>query len=307
MANKKKPARRPSGLTGGKLGSLFWLLAIVGLMIISAVLYFSLDLSANRKHHSRNVSQAQRLSTADSPLVPRPKPTDRPRSQGPRITNNSPKIAIIIDDLGYSLERALPFLGLPCSITLSVLPSLPYSAPIARKAKEEGKGVMMHLPMESKTGKEPGPGAVTMEMPSPELRQQIAEDLESVPGATGVNNHMGSLGSEDRALSRRIMEYMKERDLFFIDSRTSPDSVLGAVALECGVRCLCRAIFLDHEDQPDRIREKLVEAADLALKQGMAVAIGHPRPNTALVLQEAVTLFSGKGVQLITADDLWGE
>jgi polysaccharide deacetylase 2 family uncharacterized protein YibQ len=158
------------------------------------------------------------------------------------------QIAVIIDDIGYDLRVAEELAGIPEPIAFAVLPHAPHAAEAARLLHAAGKEILLHLPMEphSYPGESPGAGALMADMDEAEIRRQIREGLAAVPFASGVNNHMGSRFMEDRARLAIVMDELRGRDLFFVDSKTTPDSRGMAAAGLAGVRFAARDLFIDH-------------------------------------------------------------
>jgi hypothetical protein len=127
--------------------------------------------------------------------------------------------------------------------------------------------------------------------------------LEQVPGAVGLNNHMGSRATADWATMQAVMDAAATAGLFFVDSRTTADSVALDVARDAGVPALARDVFLDAEGGPG-VAVQLDELARLALGQGRAVAIGHPRPETIAALKEGLPRLRAKGVAIVPVTEL---
>jgi hypothetical protein len=215
------------------------------------------------------------------------------------------RLALIIDDCGQwpVTERAL--IALPIPLTLSVLPDVRYNATIAREASDAGKGVMLHLPMETVSGLYPGPGEVTTEMTDAQIVAQTEHDLAQVPLAQGVNNHEGSKGSADaRVMGDVASTIAKHGDLFFIDSKTAPNSVAQDVASKAGLATASRDVFLDNQDNVAYVEGQLRSAAEIALKHGSAIAIGHPRPATLAAIRALYPELQREGITFVLAREL---
>ncbi|BEQ15019.1 divergent polysaccharide deacetylase family protein [Desulfoferula mesophila] len=199
-----------------------------------------------------------------------------------------PLVAIIIDDMGHSLDpaRRLAALGLP--LTFSILPYAAQAKAVARLAQDKGLEVMLHLPMEPKgyPGQNPGQGVLLCGMSQEKLLEVLREDLKRVPHAVGVNNHMGSRFSLRPDLLRPVLLELKSRGLFYLDSFTSADSQGLASARGLGLRTGRRDVFLDHEASREAIDFQMRRLLQLARERGKAVAIGHPRPLTMQALEE---------------------
>ena len=209
-------------------------------------------------------------------------------------------VAIVIDDIGYRREDGLRSLELPGDVTFAVLPFTPHGSSIARLAWQLGKDVLVHLPMESIDGHHLGPGGITSVMQREELQQTVAAAVGSVPYAVGLNNHMGSRLTADRERMRWLMQALvTQPELFFLDSRTSEDSVAADVAAEYGVRHLSRDVFLDNVRDEKLIERQFFQLVRQARAHGSAVAIGHPFPETIAVLSELIPQLQRYGVELV--------
>lgn len=201
-----------------------------------------------------------------------------------------PLISLVIDDLGYSLEQGKAAIALPGQHTYAILPGASYSLKLARYAQEKNKEVILHLPMQSiRSTVKPEPNALNEAMDENQLSARVESLLAKIPHIKGVNNHMGSHLTGIDFFMRPIMDIIRDydADLYFLDSRTTPNSVAYAEALEAGLASTSRDIFLDndHEDI-DSIRAQVERWLDQARRLGSAVAIGHPHENTILVLNE---------------------
>jgi polysaccharide deacetylase 2 family uncharacterized protein YibQ len=199
-----------------------------------------------------------------------------------------PLVAIVIDDLGYQKQLALDFIDFEAPLTLSFLPQAPFSKEMVSQAFQKGKETLLHLPMEPNAFPQnnPGPKALLTSMTDEEIRKILEEDLEAFPQVVGVNNHMGSRFTEDRDKMALVLRTIKERKLFFFDSRTTPHSVILPLASQVGVKAIERDIFLDNSIEEDAIRGQLELLIRLAQKRGFAVASGHPYPQTLRAIKE---------------------
>jgi polysaccharide deacetylase 2 family uncharacterized protein YibQ len=199
-----------------------------------------------------------------------------------------PKVAVILDDLGYKKEVAFWFLRAEMPLTFSVLPGAPFTRSIAEDIKENGGEMMLHLPMEPKNYPEvnPGPGALLLSMEGKEIREILEEDLKQVPHVSGVNNHMGSSFTENPEKMRVVLEELQKRDLFFIDSRTTSGSVGYKLAGELGLPTNKRGVFLDNDLDPRAIEIQVDRLLSMARHSGSAIGICHPHPETLEVLRK---------------------
>jgi hypothetical protein len=215
------------------------------------------------------------------------------------------RLAIIIDDLGGDLAPAEALLKLRCPLTFSILPSQPHSAEIADEAFRRGDQVMLHLPMEFE-GNTAKPEAVELRvgMDASEVDRLLAQMLEAVPHAAGINNHEGSRATTDPALMADVMAVLRQRDLFFIDSRTTAATIAYDAAQQAGVRAASRNVFLDDVETREAILRQIELAERDAAKEGSAIAIGHPHPATIAALEEALPQLKARGVRLVFASAL---
>jgi polysaccharide deacetylase 2 family uncharacterized protein YibQ len=215
------------------------------------------------------------------------------------------RLAIIIDDMGYDPAAAGSLFALPYPLTFSVLPYAPHSAEVAEQAHQRGYHVMLHLPMESANG-EAKREAVFLHLgaSSQETAQIVSGMLATVPYASGVNNHQGSLATTDPALMQELMSVLQERRLYFIDSRTTPASRGYAVARQSGVPAAYRRVFLDDVETREATLRQLVLAAQDAEENGWSIAIGHPHPTTIEALREFLPRAQANGIHLVFASDL---
>ena len=216
-----------------------------------------------------------------------------------------PRIAFVIDDVGHNQKYADLIFSMEQPITCAILPGLAYSTYFAEEAKRRGLETLLHLPLEPENPKEdPGPGKVTTQTKPRDIRSIVEEDLASVPGVSGVNNHMGSRATKDRVLMYFVLKELKRHNLFFLDSLTHPDSVAFGVADAIGIPALKRDVFLDNVDDLDYITKQIEEAARIAKKSGQAVAIGHVREKTLLAIKQAIPRLEEQGIEIVKLQDL---
>jgi polysaccharide deacetylase 2 family uncharacterized protein YibQ len=232
----------------------------------------------------------------------RPSPETIPSGE----LSDRPRAALVIDDLGQNPVhfRRLVALGIP--LTVSILPGLPYSRRTAQQAADLDIEILLHLPMEPVDFPEqhPGPGALFREMDEEEVRKQLEEDLESVPGARGVNNHMGSRLTADLRTMEILMGELKTRKLFFLDSRTSPRSLAFDTAYRFDIPAASRDIFLDAHDDEDFIRGQVLKLLERARSKGRAIGIGHPHGNTFSVLEQMIGELKDSGIEWVPVSEL---
>ena len=217
----------------------------------------------------------------------------------------SPKVAFIIDDLGYETEVAKKMIELEFPVTLSILPFLQYSEFIAEEGKKNNQEIILHLPMEpSNSSANPGPGAIKSYMSEEEIRQSVRDCILNFPYIVGVNNHMGSKITEDRRIMEIILEEIEELNLFFIDSMTTKDSIAYEVAQEMEIKSAVRLVFLDNENDMEYIKAQILVVQETALREGEAIAIGHGRINTFYVLKRMIPELIKAGIEIVPVSEL---
>lgn len=210
------------------------------------------------------------------------------------------QLVIIIDDLGHSLQRGQQALALPGSVTYAIMPYTQYGERLAQSAHEAGKEVMLHAPMSTVEGDPLGEGGLTPKLSRSEFNTRFTEALAEVPHAQGINNHMGSDLTQRRMQMAWLMQELRWQDLYFVDSRTSGKTVAAKVASEFNVPNLSRETFLDNDRDRKAIDDRFSEVLRKVEQKGLAVAIGHPYPETIRYLEEALPLLAERGVQLVS-------
>ncbi len=178
------------------------------------------------------------------------------REVRPAPVSGSAKIVLVIDDVGYNLRQLEPFLRFPGPITFAVLPGLQYSGAAAKRIRDAGKGLILHQPMEAESDGNADPGMIFTNMSDAEILRVLDENLAQVPGVQGLNNHKGSLATADERVMRLVLGRLRERNLFFLDSRTTAETRSGSAAKAVDfTRILERTVFLDNEADRAAIRE----------------------------------------------------
>ena len=216
-----------------------------------------------------------------------------------------PRIALIIDDLGYEIPAAERLLAMPFPLTLAVLPHLEHSSEVAAKARARGFEVLLHLPMESEKAETPSePIELRAGMNAGETSRLLDAMLATVPGAAGVNNHQGSRATADPALMRSLVAALAARHLFLVDSLTGPASVAYETARAAGLPATYRTEFLDDDQDPAAIARQLEHAERRAREQGWAVAIGHPYRVTLDVLADELPDLEARGIRLVYVSEV---
>ncbi|MCU0601749.1 MAG: divergent polysaccharide deacetylase family protein [Desulfobacterales bacterium] len=222
-------------------------------------------------------AESDALQAALPPAPPEPPPLKRP-----------PRVALIIDDLGYDRQMAEKLIDLNAPFTLAILPHSPHQEAIARLAHDRGLEVMLHLPMEPVEYPEinPGPGALLTSMGPDELLRAVEENLKAVPHIKGANNHMGSRLTANSEQMYQVFSALKRHGFYFVDSRTTDESVCRPSARLFQIPFAQRDVFLDHAHDPASIRKQIRELVRIAQRKGEAVGIAHPHPATYTILKE---------------------
>ncbi len=278
--------------------------------------------SPERRRASPSPAPATTATTALARTAVRTPDSRRPRPPGPektvvaRTPSEIPgpalplpplaRVSIVIDDLGQSIAHLEQLSALQLPLSIAVIPGLPASARTVREASRRGIELLLHQPMEphENTGKNPGESVLLTSMPPEAVRGQVRAGLAAVPGAVGVNNHMGSRFTEDAAGVGALMAELKEHRLFWLDSRTSPASRGVEAARAAGVPAVARDVFIDAEVDADFIRGQLRKLVETARARGSAVGIGHPHPETIAALRELRDELLASGVQLVPVSRL---
>ncbi len=215
------------------------------------------------------------------------------------------RLYLILDDGGHALDHLRWFSEFPGVFTVAVLPGLPFSRETARMTVAMGHELILHQPMEATGGNDPGPGAVYTAQPDHHIQRIIRQNLAQFPDVIGVNNHMGSKATEDARVMNAVVSVLANRNLFFLDSRTTAASVAETAATEAGLPPLRRDIFLDNNRTEEAISKQLDLALDVAKEQGRAVMIGHvTSPELARVLVSRYDEITAAGFTYYPVSDL---
>jgi len=244
-----------------------------------------------------------------TPVEPKAKPSsEAARPQNPEPERTLPRLALVIDDLGYMQPELVTRLcSLPVPFSVAVLPYQEHTRESADIAYRLGKEVMLHLPMEPigypGPGRDPGPNAILYNLPEPEVRRRVRLALDDIPHRAGVNNHMGSRITPDRTRMGWVLQELKARKLFFVDSRTEKDSVAYDVAEQLGIPAVERKVFLDDDKAFPEMEKQWDRALKLAGKDGSVLVIGHIYPETVEALEKLVPRSKGQ-VRFVKAGEL---
>lgn len=225
-------------------------------------------------------------------------------------TSQQSYIAIVIDDFGYDGEGTEDMIALDIPFTAAVMPFSNQSVENVEKLQSAGKEMIVHMPMESLTGKKEwvGDKGVFTSMSDEEITQCVKEALSIVKGATGINNHMGSAIMENERCFSAVMNVAAENHLLFIDSMTTANSVGDAVCHQKGIPILKRDVFLDSTDDIAVVKKQLMQTAKIAKQKGYAVAIGHVGPEggniTVAAIKELAPSLQQQGITFVTVSQL---
>lgn len=222
------------------------------------------------------------------------------------VAHETYKVAIIIDDLGNSLNQGRKLIDLPYQLTYSFLPKRPYSKRLANMAASYGKEVMVHLPMQSSGRLNLGYGALTLELTQREFQESVQISIDSVPHARGVNNHMGSLLTQHPGHMSWLMEVLSNRNdnLYFVDSKTTAQTVASQIAKEHYIPNISRDVFLDSSKNEEDIKRQLKYLKKIAARKGFAVAIGHPYPSTIRLLSNYLPTLLEHNIEVVPVTKL---
>jgi polysaccharide deacetylase 2 family uncharacterized protein YibQ len=216
------------------------------------------------------------------------------------------EVAIIIDDVGWNLSIIKEIEKINKPLTLSILPKAPYSKKILDELKDKNYELILHLPLE------PSPpsqcldkGLIKVDMNEEEIREVFEDDVkEFLPYVKGINNHMGSLYTINEEKMRILLENIKEKNLFFVDSLTNSKSCGYKIAKELGIKTGKRDVFLDISNDPENINKKIDELLKIAKEKGSAIAIGHAKKETIKVLKERISDFDENGIKIVPVSKL---
>mgnify|MGYP001220396804 CR=1 FL=1 len=224
----------------------------------------------------------------------------------PEPTEELPKIAIILDDLGYNRHAGEQALQLPGNLTYAIIPFTPYSQTLAQAAHDRNREVILHLPMESSDpNRRLDEGGLTSELDEHEVKQRVKSALDSVPHIAGLNNHMGSLLTQQLQPMDWVMKELFRYPVYFIDSRTIASSVAGDVAAAYRIPTMTRDVFLDHEQTEEFVDRQFKLLIKRAKENGSAIGIGHPHKVTVDYLEKHLPKLDEQGIAIATVSGLW--
>lgn len=214
------------------------------------------------------------------------------------------KIAIVLDDWGYNLNNVNAVRQIKLPLTISVLPNLAYSKEVAKQLHASGLEIMIHLPMEPQERYRLEENTILTSMSEKKIRGIIQKDLTSVPFARGVNNHMGSKATSEGKVMMVILGELKKKNLYFLDSLVTGDTVCARIAANLGMPFAKRDIFLDNHEDPAYITKQIEKLKTKARMNGQAIGIGHDRKTTLSLLREVLPQLEKEGYKLVFVSEL---
>ena len=305
---------------------------LVGVVGLSVLIVALIALRTSEEPHHNKIAKVQaaralpvvapaRREPAGRLPITRPQPklqTHQPQpasrtpavEPGPALTGLArtagPRAAIVIDDLGQKLSSLEQLAALEIPLSIAIIPGLPASDRTVIEAARRGIETLLHQPMEPREegGMNPGEGVLLTSMSAEALRERVRAGLAAVPGAVGVNNHMGSRFTEDAAGLAALMTEIKAHNLFWLDSRTTAQTHGVEAARAAGVPSVERDVFLDAQVDPESIRLQVRKLIETARSRGSAVGIGHPHAETIAVLRELRAELLASGVTLVPVSEL---
>ena len=310
--NRSKKARKKVSLRSSLIKAVAAIVVIVILVVAAGLIIHYLMPS---KQMTAPVASKAPVAVKKPPKIEKPTfeiyPEDKAPIEKP-VTKpiippqkELPKVAIIIDDLGYDKKIAEKFLELDATFTFAILPFSPFQKKIAKRAQEKGLEVMLHLPMEpvEYPNVDPGPGTLLTSMSPDQLISQLQKNLDTLPNIKGVNNHMGSKLTTESNQLYQIFSVLKKRGLFFVDSRTTAKTLCKPSARMFKIPFAQRDVFIDHQQQPEFIRKQINKLINISKRHGEAIGIAHPHHTTYKILKEMLPELK-KNVQLVPASDI---
>lgn len=324
---KKKQARKngPSKKSSQRTGSpkLVFVLALAGLCLLA---YYTYQKQVGVPHASkkpaaalqRRPPKAKTVYPFQKPSVvwplPRKTPSAFPVTSAPpppgallprmRLWTSQPKLVFVIDDMGNHSDLVSYYRLLGDHVTYAVLPVLRYSEEVAALSRQTGAEVILHQPLESRKNTIPGPGLIVRQMSDSQIRETFMRNLASVPYRVGMNNHMGSLGTSDLRVMEILLAELSRRGFFFLDSKTTSQTVSALLGGKLEIPVLTRDIFLDNEDSKAYVQEKIKEMQKIARQKGYAISIGHDRANTLSAIYEEIPKLTADGFQVVSLAEL---
>lgn len=253
---------------------------------------------AVHKHYSTALKVPPPVVYKKPPVIPPPLRHVMPIGRG--------TVAIIIDDMGSNLHEVEALTSINAPLTFSIIPGLAKSREVAEVAHGKDHEVMVHMPMEPQDypKRRLEKNGLLLSESDEEIESQVREYLRTIPYAVGANNHMGSRFTEDTGKMRDVLQVLKGKGMYFVDSMTTPRSVGRKLAGEMGMRTAARNVFLDNSQDVTAIRMQIRELAKLAAKRGSAIGICHPHKATIQALAAELPILQKAGITFVYASKL---
>lgn len=244
------------------------------------------------------------VPTVQAPRPPQAPPARPPKPELPPAPSG-PRAALLFDDMGYDTAALDRLLAIGRPLAFAVLPDAPKAAATAATIRAAGHDLLVHLPCEPMKAAHMKQGVpfLTVDLTAEQIARLAESMIDTVPGATGANNHMGSRFTTQASSMRALLTVVRRRGLFFVDSLTSKDSVAFRVARDLGVPAARRDVFLDDDPAEDAVARQLTRLEEAAREQGAALAIGHPRPGTLAAVERWAARGAG-GLTLVPVSQL---
>nr|WP_314782152.1 divergent polysaccharide deacetylase family protein [uncultured Treponema sp.] len=265
----------------------------------------------NQPKEIEKPNKENKAKKPESPIITdKPKPQEQekkpdvsayPIQDLPELPSKG-KLIFVFDDAGHNLEQLQYFLDLPFPCTIAVLPKLPNSIETARRIRAAGKELILHQPMQAVNPNiDPGEGAVKPGMNREEIKKIVASNVEEIGPIAGMNNHEGSLITSDKEAMEAVLELCREKNIYFLDSRTSSKSVVPQVAKKLNMSIWERAVFLDNKRDKAYMKKQIIDGLEIASQRGEAIMIGHVfTVDLAILLKEMYSDLTQEGYTFST-------
>ena len=298
-----------------KLKIAFWLIILAGGLWVGFMPHTRVVVAPNAVtvHVQQPPEPPQQFGGEEQPTPPHPiqgngetvtVPVVPVEETPPPTPTSHPRIAIVIDDVGVDLKGSDRAIKLPPAITLSFLPYGTRLREQTKEARDRGHELLLHMPMEPLGHEDPGPGALLVDLPLRDLQQRFETALASFTGFDGVNNHMGSKFTAYADGMNMVIDELQQRHLFFLDSRTSAQTIGKKIAEQKGLPSIGRDVFLDDDQSPEAVHAQLEATERVALKKSYAVAIGHPHTATLEVMEKWIPEAQKRGFVFVPLKSL---
>ena len=263
----------------------------------------------NQPKEIEKLNKENKAKKPENPIITdKPKPQEQepdssayPIQDLPELPSKG-KLIFVFDDAGHNLEQLQYFLDLPFPCTIAVLPKLPNSRETARRIRAAGKELILHQPMQALDPNiDPGKGAVKPGMSREEIKKIIASNVEEIGPIAGMNNHEGSLITSDEEAMEAVLELCREKNIYFLDSRTSSKSVVPQAAKKLNMSIWERAVFLDNKKDKAYMKKQIIDGLEIASQRGEAIMIGHVfTVDLAILLKEMYSDLTQEGYTFST-------